>query len=409
MINKKTSLILSLLLLFASGVVSQAPDDAHEKCKDARDYVGCIQVLTGTTVSKEEAEIEEIKDLKKALALLPSRLENTSLRDLSMAIQPFTDALAAAEAAAIGGSDYSLEDKTKILKLTNPSLRLSFAIDVYRSTWRERIDLEVRHGAFKVHCSTFDNSIDRFNMIMGGNLINYDHIDLRALKDLALKDLDNDNNYGFECRTNTYLRNDSQMLHYILGASKEFIRTSKFPSYTYPYKPLRELKKQWLQDNKYDFSTFEELEAKNSNNWRRKGGGKKLTAQQNGKWTKRLIRLTQKKEPSMKNIGEIQKLLRDKQDAEFKWVRPSVYNYESFKAQLASFFFITKEGDRVSNLKSSEELAISVLAAGWGPHIMSIEYCASEVGFRENCLTLINNMKNLLENIKQEKQKTNKW
>ena len=52
---KRTLLTLSLLLLFAGGVVSQIPDDVHEKCKDARDYMGCIQVLTGTTVSKEEA------------------------------------------------------------------------------------------------------------------------------------------------------------------------------------------------------------------------------------------------------------------------------------------------------------------------------------------------------------------
>ena len=117
---KRTLTLSVLLLLFAGVVVSQVPDDVHEKCKDARDYVGCIQVLTGATVSKEEAEIEEIKNLKKALALLPSRLQNTSLRDFSIAIQPFTDALAAAEAVAIVSSDYSIEDKTKILKLINP-------------------------------------------------------------------------------------------------------------------------------------------------------------------------------------------------------------------------------------------------------------------------------------------------
>jgi hypothetical protein len=42
-------------LLFAGGAVPQVPDEVHEKCKDARDYMVCIQVLTGTTVSKEEA------------------------------------------------------------------------------------------------------------------------------------------------------------------------------------------------------------------------------------------------------------------------------------------------------------------------------------------------------------------
>ena len=399
---KRTSLTISILLLFSGGVVSQVPDEVHEKCKDARDYVGCIQVLTGTTVSKEETEIEEIKNLKKALTLLPSRLENTSLRDLSMAIQPFTDALASARAAAGAGSGYSLEDKTEILKLTNPSLRLSIAIDIFRTTWRKRIELESRFKAFKLDCSLFDFSIDEFNKIMGGSLISYDRVDLRALKDL-----DNDNN-GFGCKTNSYLGHDSQMLHYLVGASKEIIRTSQFPSYTYQYKPLKEIKNQWLQDNKYDFSTFEELEVKNLNNWRRKGGGKKLTAQQSGKWHKRLNRLTQKKEPSMNNISEIQQLLRDKKEAEFKSARPAEYNYEVYKARLARFFFNIKEGDRISNLKSAEEIAISVLAAGWGPHIMSIEHCTSGEDFREGCLALINDMNNLLENIKQEKKQLNK-
>ena len=101
------------MLLFAGGVVSQVPDDVHEKCKDARDYVGCIRVLTGTTVSKEKAEIEEINNLKKSLALLPSRLQSVSPTEFSVALRPFTDALAAAKAAE-EGSTYSLEEKNKI-------------------------------------------------------------------------------------------------------------------------------------------------------------------------------------------------------------------------------------------------------------------------------------------------------
>ena len=125
---KQILLLLPILLLFAGGVVSQVPDEVHEKCKDARDYVGCIQVLTGTTVSKEEAEIEEIKNLKKTLALLPARLQSTSLRDSSLAIQPFADALAAAKAAE-KGSNYSFEEKITILEITNLSLRLNEAIE----------------------------------------------------------------------------------------------------------------------------------------------------------------------------------------------------------------------------------------------------------------------------------------
>ena len=190
----KLSLTLSFLLLFAGGVVSQVPDEVHEKCKDARDYVGCVQVLTGTTVSKEEVEIEEIKNLKKALALLPSRLENTSLRDLSMAIQPFTDALASAEAAVGTGGDYSLEDKTKILNLITPSLRLSAAIDVYRSTWAQSIEYSVEFESFALPCSMFDWTIDTFNRRMESNVLDYENVVVRIFSANSCRTM----NYRFE-------------------------------------------------------------------------------------------------------------------------------------------------------------------------------------------------------------------
>ena len=256
---KRTSLTLSLLLLFAGGVVSQVPDEVHEKCKDARDYVGCIQVLTGATISKEEAEIEEIKNLKKALALLPSRLENTSLRDFSMAIQPFTDALAAAEAVAIGGSDYSLEDKTKILKLTNPSLRLSSAVDIFRSTLRMGIEFDSEVypsviGSKYVSCNSYDFYIDAFNQMFESNVINYHSIESRAfnagcyLNKISLYD---------GSGKPMYREYEGTMLYWIIEAVNEITATGKFPVYLNPYKTLEELSVDYIE--KIQIETREEI------------------------------------------------------------------------------------------------------------------------------------------------------
>ena len=259
----KRTLTISILLLFSGGVVSQVPDEVHEKCKDARDYVGCIQVLTGATVSKEEVEIEEIKNLKKALALLPSRLQNTSLRDFSMAIQPFTDALAAAEAAAIGGSDYSLEDKTKILKLTNPSLRLSSAVDIFRSTWRMGIEFDSEAypsvvGSKYVPCSMYDASIDRFNQIFGSNVIGYNGVGARIIDYSNLSGVGltsfrtlntcymNDEDLRVILYPNTqgrpiYREYEGTMLYWIIEAVNEITATGEFPTFTSPYKSLDEV------------------------------------------------------------------------------------------------------------------------------------------------------------------------
>ena len=47
---KKTSLTLSLLLVFAGGVWAEE-DEMHEKCKDAKDYVGCVKIFSGADVT----------------------------------------------------------------------------------------------------------------------------------------------------------------------------------------------------------------------------------------------------------------------------------------------------------------------------------------------------------------------
>jgi len=263
---KRTSLTLSLLLLFAGGVVSQVPDKVHEKCKDARDYVGCIQVLTGTTVSKEEAEIEEIKSLKKALALLPARLENTSLRDLSMAIQPFTDALAAAEAAARISSDYSVEDKTKILKLINPSLRLSVAIDIFRGTWDQSIEYSVEFDFRPVDCVLLDSKIIRFNQVMDSNVLDYPNFLSRIF-------------WESNCRTTSY-RFERIMMSYIIEASKNILREGKFPKYSKPLKSISELKAELYESNTYDLSEFKLRASEYSNKYIRNENDEYLSKNQ---------------------------------------------------------------------------------------------------------------------------------
>ena len=295
----KLSLILSILLmLFAGGVVSQVPDEVHEKCKDARDYVGCIQVLTGATVSKEEVEIEEIKNLKKALALLPSRLENTVLRDFSMAIQPFTDALASADAAVGAGSDYSIEDKTKILKLTNPSLRLGVAIDIFRTTWGQGIENdagEPRGGSSKwVRCDFYDYLIVGFNNVFDSNVLSYHSIHSRAFDFSKIAKAGFANTYvpsGMSRLDTCYLNEDDpsviaypntegrpiyrsyegQMLYYIIDASEGILTKGSFPTYPLPLKSLSELKSNYIEkfqkEIKDDIAKFRELHKLENNPW----------------------------------------------------------------------------------------------------------------------------------------------
>ena len=136
--------LLALLLLLSFTLSAQVPDEVHEKCKDVADYVGCVQIFTGSVITKKETDIPEVKELKKALGLLPSRLQNTSLNNLSTSIQPFTDALASAELAFKGLSDedYSLEERNEIGELYLHGVNIVAAIDIYRETRYSEIDYE---------------------------------------------------------------------------------------------------------------------------------------------------------------------------------------------------------------------------------------------------------------------------
>ena len=367
---KRTSLTLSLLLiLFAGGVVSQVPDEVHEKCKDARDYVGCIQVLTGTAVNKEEAEIEEIKNLKKTLALLPSRLQNTSLRDFSMAIQPFTYALAAAEAAAIGGSDYSIEDKTKILELTNTSLRLSAAIDIFRSTWDRGIELEDENKQLELSCSMFDSTINRFNQLMESNVLDHPHFMIRILLEES-------------CRTRSYRGLEGQMLFYIIDAIENILTKGKFPNYSKPYKDLNALKTDWYEANTYDLSEYKSRASEYSNKYMRNKDDKPLTLKPTARTNRGITKIYILEKPSMDQIKKMDGLLIKFQKRGY--MRAEFYNCtidtqnRMYITRLAKFYFDTKEGSRESNLRKVEELSLNLLASDWEPHLLSYESCTQK-------------------------------
>ena len=180
--------ILSIFLLFSFTLSAQVPDEVHEKCKDVADYVGCVQIFTGSVVTKKETGIPEVKELKKALGLLPSRLQNTSLNNLSTSIQPFTDALAKAELAFKGFSDedYSLEERNEIGELYLHGVKIDAAIDIYRETRYSEIDYESEssvNGLNRRYCSRYDNYVFAFNSVFETNYLEYEKINDRAFGD----------------------------------------------------------------------------------------------------------------------------------------------------------------------------------------------------------------------------------
>ena len=249
-----TRLLLTLLLTsFGSFTLSaQVPDEVHKKCKDVTDYVGCVQIFTGSVVTKKQTGIPEVKELKKALGLLPSRLQNTSLRDFSNSIRPFTDALAAARALE-SMEDYSPYQKKEIQKITSPSIILEGLVEVYRGAIADRIYLQVNFDRYELDCKRISGFPDRFNNLHRKNVIRF---------------IEQTSNFGFYvCKTNAWSAYEELMLFYITEASKSIVEDSNpFPEMS-EYDSYDSLQQQIYDKNKKIFAEYEGLESEIENNW----------------------------------------------------------------------------------------------------------------------------------------------
>jgi hypothetical protein len=407
--------ILSAFLLFSFTLSAQVPDEVHEKCKDVADYVGCVQIFTGSVKTKQESGIPEVKELKKALGLLPSRLQNTSLRDFSMEIQPFTDALASAKSAEIAG-DYSLDEKIQILQITNPSILLGQLIDTYRSSIGKRIDLEVElKNRIPFECAYFRSDPSMFNVVYGKNVIRY---------------LEEESIFGFNyCETKNYNPYGGVMLFLIIEASKEIIQDLNPFSERGEEKNYNLLREEAFNKNDLMFSKYEKLEAEIENNWSKTDREEGKNSKYN-KWQKKMhsflgktllpmqenlisinARFTSSTlwSPSgtAKQIIEMENLMREVQHYSFpdKKFSPKYHNeyiYEHYKLYLAALYFNLSDGDRKSNLLAAEKLLISFLGYGWN----NFETCKWTLGSLTDvhtaCIGSVSSALTMHERIKKE-------
>ena len=405
--------ILSALLLLSFTLSAQVPDEVHEKCKDVADYVGCVQIFTGSVITKKETAIPEVKELKKALGLLPSRLQNTSLRDFSNSIRPFTDALAAAKAAE-SMEDYSSEEKKEIQKITSPSIILEGLVEVYRGSIADRINLEVNFKRYKLDCLRISGFPDSFNNLYKKNVIRF---------------IQQTSTFGFNhCKTNTWSAYEGLMLSYIIEASKNIAKDlNPFPEIS-EYVSYDSLRLQAYDKNQKIFAKYERLESEIENNWSKTDKEKGKNSKYH-KWQKKMNLIFLKAGcgfqenyisisgrflsgnlwyPCAKaeQISEMENLMREVQhyifpDLKYSPKYHNEYIYEHYKMYLAGSYYNLSSGDRKANLLAAEKLLISFLGSGWN----NFKTCSWTHGNIEVYAACVENMSSALrmhERIKKE-------
>ena len=121
--------LLINILFFSSKL--EAKDRIFDLCKEARDFQGCVNAMGGQTSSPIKTTVVSNKQNELLLEIkkLPSRLQNTSLRDYTSRTLSFTDALAVSSPEEVGVNLY--ENAQKISK----------ALDVLYEVWRRDIEI----------------------------------------------------------------------------------------------------------------------------------------------------------------------------------------------------------------------------------------------------------------------------
>ena len=159
----KRLLLISALLLFVASTNgwAQVSDEIHQRCKDAADYVGCVQVFTGSVPTAAKSNKEQ--QLIDALYILPDRIAETSLNSLSENTRPFSDALALASA------DKTLSES----RLVNDAKKIKDAINFLYNVWDASIRFDYKNympceGAITTGANT---AIRFFNFTLGGTVL----------------------------------------------------------------------------------------------------------------------------------------------------------------------------------------------------------------------------------------------
>ena len=122
---KRLLLPLLAALALPTAVNANVDPKVAEICMKAVDFQGCVNAMSGKSqgFGKKNELIKEIK-------ILPSRISNTSLRDLSRETRSFRDALALSSPEEVG------------IELYENAKRIEASIDILYETWQRKVDID---------------------------------------------------------------------------------------------------------------------------------------------------------------------------------------------------------------------------------------------------------------------------
>jgi len=152
--------------LFGIPSYSQSSGKIYKECLQAADYKGCVQVLTrGAPQSSEPSAIDR---LRSSLKVLPSRLQNTSLRDFYSNTREFLDSLAMVDESSLKkDSDKELYSGAQRIRRMLDALQNALSTRIYKGTG-------YTSGGSKVYyCHWLKPGVEAFNYAAGRTAVIY--------------------------------------------------------------------------------------------------------------------------------------------------------------------------------------------------------------------------------------------
>ena len=135
------------------------------------DYKGCVQIrMQGIP------QTDPLLQLREALTVLPSRLENTSLNNFALNTQQFYDALSLV-------NETSLKDEID-LDFYREAKRIKEMLGALQNAWSMRIREGTRHtssGTRYYQCSVLETGVTRFNWTARRPAVEYNGVPSKGL------------------------------------------------------------------------------------------------------------------------------------------------------------------------------------------------------------------------------------
>ena len=122
---KRLLLPLLAALALPTAVNANVDPKVAEICMKAVDFQGCVNAM-----SEKSQGFEKKNELIKEIKILPSRISNTSLRDLSRETRSFRDALALSSPEEVG------------IELYENAKKIEASIDILYETWQRKVDID---------------------------------------------------------------------------------------------------------------------------------------------------------------------------------------------------------------------------------------------------------------------------